>query len=70
MRTKNRRLQTNHRRQPYLFEIVCSAMWPCAGPCDTQQRDPEGSSKSMSFKFHSEREANEWKVSILKFKGE
>lgn len=28
------------------------------------------SSTSMSFKFHSEREANEWKVSILKFKGE
>ena len=30
----------------------------------------KGSSTSMSFKFHSEREANEWKVSILKFKGE
>ena len=30
----------------------------------------EGSSKKLSFKFHSEREANEWKVSILKFKGE
>ena len=30
----------------------------------------KGSSTSMSFKFHSEREANEWQVSMMKFKGQ